>query len=422
MIDGSTVPKKIKSLVDGGGKPKRKIQEGLGLEESSLASESTKESDQPSSRNGNADRTERSRGRAKDTEERDRSVSPRSRSISRSRSSSPESMPGDKTSATAAKRIGNKRKKMAQRNMLLSSLTSQEREKTERAVFCLENEFSRIWRQKRHNKRMRAILDYESIYRARLVNVHGLALLAVFEKDLVAKVPSIFWRGASVSDFLKTASSRNSSTFAENSFIPSTVPLNSFENIDNCLSNIDTKAVPDILQFFVQSIVLASRAGHWSEMFRFSQTLWSTTQFLIRNGIMAIDSDWKKELWRAYSIVGDCLLDLVDNVNAIKEEFNMAERLQSSPPLTEVYGHQKIRIKDDNLDSFSRSNYACKWYDIDKGDQIECKRLENSSKLINNSKQYRFRSLLDRTSSDVHCQYSQFREQALPTSEIRGKI
>jgi hypothetical protein len=314
------------------------------------------------------DKAEHLRKEKKDnhSEERDRSSSPRSRSSSR------ESLPGDKNSATAAKRIGNKRKKMAQRNMLLSSLNAQEREKKEKAVFCLENEFARIWRQKRHNKRMRAILDYESIFRARLIHVFGLALLVNFEKDLVAKAPNVFRRGASISDFSKIIPTRNALSYAENTLIPATIPFQRSFDINLQLpSNFDTRAIPDILQYFVQSIVLASRAGRWTDVYCFSQKLWNTTQFLTQSGIMATDAGWKQEFWRAYYIVGECLLDLVDNVHIVKEELNIADDCKPATA-SEIGVHQKSRIKDESLEAFARSSYACKWYDMDQRHQIEC--------------------------------------------------
>ncbi|KAI8853943.1 hypothetical protein BC829DRAFT_260672 [Chytridium lagenaria] len=228
---------------------------------------------------------------------------------SRSRSGSPNASEAESSKAgIKARMIGKKRRRLAQKNILLGHLTVQERDAIEKAVRSLDSELGSIWKQKRHFRRMRVIAAFEAPWRSQLALLHGQALLSIFEKELFSK------------GLVATGQNQNFASFPSRvMFAPSKVlEIKEKSSGTTTFSAEWNKNISEMLQSFVQSVNIAARVGSWSQVLGGCQMLWSTIQYLSRYGLLNSEF-WQVALWRAFFLTSDKLMDMIENIRITKE-------------------------------------------------------------------------------------------------------
>ncbi|KAJ3217009.1 hypothetical protein HDU67_008654 [Dinochytrium kinnereticum] len=251
---------------------------------------------------------EKSKGKGSRPTSRERST----KSKSRSRSGSPNGSEAPNTKAAGAKVIGKKRRRMAQRNIILGHLPQQERDNIEKAVRVLDIVLGSLWKQKRHLRRLRVIAAFEAPWRSQLAIVQGQSLLSIYEKEL-------FTKGV-------VAAGQNQSFAA----LPGRIMFSNLRTTHRGLASLTfsaewNRSISEILQSYVQAVNIAARVGSWSQVLAGCQNLWKTTQYLARFGLLHSEF-WQASLWRAFFLTGDKLMDMFENIR-ITQEDTSANRL-----------------------------------------------------------------------------------------------
>ncbi|KAJ3328133.1 hypothetical protein HDU76_010540 [Blyttiomyces sp. JEL0837] len=312
------VEKLKNSLVDGGGPPRRRQIIKSHDDGDGTAKERDRSQTPP-----DRDRSESPRGRSRDKERprsNERAPSRDGSSSSRDHSQSPDverELKNGGSKTDTAKRIGRKRKKMAQRNILLAGLSPQDRENLERSIRCLDSTLAYIWRRIRHGRRLRCILDYEASWRSQLAYLFARTMLARFEKDNMTRYSgTVHHQSTPLRFILKNG-------FGILAPPPAIIDSVEYERIFpkyNCDDNSISKTTPesqrtvsDIIQSFVQSICLANRAGKWHQLMIGCRTFFNSLHYFSSNGFFASEF-WARSLWRAFYITGDCLMDMLSTI------------------------------------------------------------------------------------------------------------
>ncbi|KAI9324120.1 hypothetical protein DFJ73DRAFT_802668 [Zopfochytrium polystomum] len=277
----------------------------------------------------------------------ERTPSPRA-----SRSSSRDSQRSNALSGVAV-RITKKRRKMAQRNMLLGALQAQDKERIEKAAGTLDNVLATCWKRRRHNQRLRAILEFEAPHRARICGILSAALFATLEREASNKYGSaVFYRGVPPSGYLKTSTAREPQTFCET--FKSVSPFSSFYprldiNAEGSvlLSAADAKLLEECVQSSLQSIVLSARVEKWQDVLRYSAQFWSVATYAIQNSLIP-SLPAQGELWRAFFVVAQTLMVLVQSCNVVEQDAWQAAPVQL--PMPDPYSIRNISLKNHDVE------------------------------------------------------------------------
>ncbi|KAJ3023381.1 UNVERIFIED_CONTAM: hypothetical protein HDU68_008632 [Siphonaria sp. JEL0065] len=295
-------PKNINSLVDGGitrDKSKNQIED-----ESSPA---------PPSRNG---------GSAS------RPTSKERRNSSKSRSPSAERTSKDAKEVAAGLRgIGRKRKKLAQRNILLAGLGQLEKDRLEKSVKCLDAIFGRFWKQKRLAKRLRIVIKFESRWKSELAFILAVSNFKKLDNELCGRnLVSLLQNQSTRVDFNKLYTGFGH-TYENNPLTKLLYPEVSTQCTPTPIVEPETtKLVSDILQSFVQSIVLAARVKLWGKVVDGCRAMWNATQSLVKSGY--ISQEFRETfLWKPFFIAGDYLLDMLESTKIVVDVSVMEEPL-----------------------------------------------------------------------------------------------
>ncbi|KAJ3104398.1 hypothetical protein HDU97_009277 [Phlyctochytrium planicorne] len=297
------------SLVDGAGRPRSRSRKLKKLKDAAREQEEAPSS--PPQKKSAANSRAQSPSQAKPNKSRPTSRERSKVSKSRSRSASPNesesatSFAANIFAAPGAKVIGKKRRRMAQKNILLGHLSQTERDGIEKASKILDADLGSMWKQKRHLRRLRVITAYEAQWRSQLALMQGQAMLSLFEKELFAK-------GA-------VAGAQNHNFAALPCKLLFTLPKGGEPKEKQSFSAEWIRSVSEILQSFVQAVNIAARFGIWSQVLDGCQQLWSTVQYLSRYGLLQ-NEFWQSSLWRAFFLTGDKLMDMIENIRITLED------------------------------------------------------------------------------------------------------
>jgi hypothetical protein len=197
--------------------------------------------------------------------------------------------------------IGNKKKRVAFRHALMNGKSPAEREKIDHSLKMLDTHLPEIWHRKRYSRRLRAILKMENPWHSRSLYLRGTSLYLQMIKD--SKVPNnqqpndMEWyeyrvcSGILLNGFLNGVSS---------SVTPEMYQTQNYSLID-------------MIQSFVQSIVLASRSDNHLQVFKYSKELWNVLRYCINNGKFNHEF-WKLTLWRGLESAGIAILNSLNSI------------------------------------------------------------------------------------------------------------
>ncbi|KAJ3158919.1 hypothetical protein HDU86_002088 [Geranomyces michiganensis] len=219
--------------------------------------------------------------------------------------------------------------RVASRQNYLATLSMSEREKIERAARVLDDNLGPLWHRRRYCRRLRMVIEFEASARARLSLVHGLASFAHLERDAVG-------RDFGASDAIKRGELeafelRNCGRILlEDLAIPR--PADAGAVATEPTSNEAFRFVTDSFQAIVQSVVIASRVADWLQVMDSIKHLWRLQRRLLRRG-MLVGLDFRRNnLWRAWWIVGLCIIDFLQSVKVQPAENDSAEPLAQHMP------------------------------------------------------------------------------------------
>ncbi|KAI8621446.1 hypothetical protein BC830DRAFT_1224679 [Chytriomyces sp. MP71] len=299
-------------------------------------------------------------------------VPSREKGISRSRSPSVENNKAKELSESHAslKGIGRKRKKMAQKNMILSGLSQAEKEKLEKAVRCLDLVLGTYWKQKRYSQRLRTIVATEASWRSQIAKLLSSCLLKKLDQDIGNQEISTLLQQDTIWSALELTTDRPLNPMYEPSPMVYVLPLCvEFQSRagppieGNKKSEPElNKAVSDILQGIVQSIVLASRVKNWLLVLTGCQSLWNTTHAFLRSGYIT-SGFLRTMLWKPLFIASEYLMELLESTRILVDT-NVLERSLSSrvpnfvSPEDELHSkHMSFTCHQDLVEK----DYKCCW-------------------------------------------------------------
>lgn len=190
----------------------------------------------------------------------------------------------------------------------------------EEAKRVLQTKLPVVWRRARYRRRLRAILEDESIWRADILCTLGQCLREKAE------------RVADGMDLLKTPSSselNSESTFTKPSAfavafdwswfqpgvtgtaVPRTVSSATTEQYESGQCEIDTLRIPDILQSYTQACVLSARYSNWIQLNNAARQLWNAHATISRFQV-AHSKSYNEYLWRSMALASGALLDMLE--------------------------------------------------------------------------------------------------------------
>ncbi|KAJ3180267.1 hypothetical protein HDU87_002146 [Geranomyces variabilis] len=250
-----------------------------------------------------------------------------------SRPGSPERSHTRANSATsgATEDIGARtQQRVSSRQNYLATLSSSEREKIERAARILDSSLAGLWHRRRYCRRLRLVIEFEASARARLSLVHGLASFAHLERDAVGRdfgANEAVRRGEFEAFELRNCGR----ILLEDLGIPHQGDAVGVVQAEQP-SNEAFRFVTDSFQAIVQSVVIASRVADWLQVMDSIKHLWRLQQRLLRRG-MLVGLDFRRNnLWRAWWIVGLCIIDFLQSVSVRPAETDSAEPLAQHMP------------------------------------------------------------------------------------------
>lgn len=233
-----------------------------------------------------------------------------SRSRSRERSGANTSIrshsPGQQVVPKVAVR---KRKALSVKLAFYSGMSPQEKEKTEAAIKVLDNKLGPLWKRRRYERRLRAISEYETPWRANAFNARGRALLQQLKKESKNSA------GNEAKDFQNTEwlEFRKSGGLILKIFSKE----HSQNNFD--LYQAQNAVQIDALQAFVQSVVLAGRAQEHLKVLKFAKVFWNAVKSLMFQG--RLDSEfWRLTIWKGFMIIGETILTSLNAVAISRQE------------------------------------------------------------------------------------------------------
>ncbi|KAJ3163868.1 hypothetical protein HDU88_006207 [Geranomyces variabilis] len=301
-----------------------------------------------------------------------------------SRPGSPERSHTRANSATsgATEDIGaHTQQRVSSRQNYLATLSSSEREKIERAARILDSSLASLWHRRRYCRRLRLVIEFEASARARLSLVHGLASFAHLERDAVGRdfgANDAVRRGEFEAFELRNCGR----ILLENLGIPQQGDAAGTVQAEQP-SNEAFRFVTDSFQAIVQSIVIASRVADWLQVMDSITHLWRLQQRLLRRG-MLVGLDFRRNnLWRAWWVVGLCIIDFLQSVSVRPADTDSAEPLAQhmpssrpstgqsfaypSRPVTATYCRSRDRGRNvlpfRTLSEMNASQYVATWAD-----------------------------------------------------------
>ncbi|KAJ3240711.1 hypothetical protein HDU81_002902 [Chytriomyces hyalinus] len=297
------------------------------------------------------------------SKDRDRS---KSRSPSAEKSKERESKEGHAT----MRGIGRKRKRLAQKTMILAGLQQSEKDKLEKAVHCLDGVLGKMWKRKRALRRLRTIAIAEATFRAAIARIHGALLLKKLGTDFCGK---------DVFPLFDTTNTRvPSKSFGRK---PHCVLFDQSPTSESCVLPHDlrwknphpdlavarkvdidlNKAVGDTFQSFVQSIVLSGRAKDWRSVLNSSKQLWNISLALVQSGLMTADFQ-RDLLWKPHFVVGETLMELLESTVIQVETEALHAELSGRRGAHKINGSEltEFRTYQDLVDK----DFTCSWVNI----------------------------------------------------------
>ncbi|KAJ3398849.1 hypothetical protein HDV05_002221, partial [Chytridiales sp. JEL 0842] len=283
----------------------------------------------------------------------------------------------------ASKKAGRKRKKLAQRNLMLGLLPPQEREALEKSMRVMDESLVRIWRQIRLFRRLRVILEYEAPWRAQLGQVLGQAIVHQVERDVFSKESSTSTslkpghRSSHERPILDFGITIVKPTSDERSFYDIYTSENMVLNTDENAAIVSrgagaaidpTKALMDALQGFVQAICIARRVGHWHQVLSGCQKFHNTCKQLMGSRLLQTHF-WKGALWRGYFTACACLIDMLESVKVVGELPTLEAMLSSK-----TFGIYEATVEAESSASFiitENAHVVAHWTDRYREEQTQ---------------------------------------------------
>jgi hypothetical protein len=238
-----------------------------------------------------------------------------SRPISPERNSSPGVSPspsgnhsessGDSNSSDK----NNKKKRTNARQALYAGLSQLEKEKMDHSIRILDIHLHYLWHKRCYARRLRAILEFENPARSRIQLIKAKALFASMQRD--GKFPS------------------SSTNFDSEWFQISRAGAllwTKFSTQDGTIQSIESyhnhnAMLIEMIQCFVQSIVLASRIGDHIKVVQNCKVFWQALCFLLHSGKLD-HVYWNLMLWKGMLSAGNALLETLQTIKFAKVPFN----------------------------------------------------------------------------------------------------
>eukprot|EP00842_Homolaphlyctis_polyrhiza_P000831 jgi/Hompol1/1749/HPOL_000005-RA len=153
-----------------------------------------------------------------------------------------------------------KRKRLQQRHAYFVGLSPAERERKDHAARVLDIQLSSLWHRRRYLRRLRAMLSYEATWKSHLSFLRAKSLQHQVQKELSSWHPNT----SDVNEFFDSEwfEFRRSGTVLLNALNISKTEGYS-TTTDNDLTIGSNGMIAEMLQSFVQSAVIASRASEW---------------------------------------------------------------------------------------------------------------------------------------------------------------
>ncbi|KAJ3022968.1 hypothetical protein HKX48_004726 [Thoreauomyces humboldtii] len=233
--------------------------------------------------------------------------------------------------------VARKRQRGVLRQNYLANVPVADRDKIEKAARILDANLAAIWHRKRYSRRLRLVIEYEQPARARLSLIHGLASLAHLERDIIGKDAGNSDHGRR--NKAETFELRHCGRILLEDFrlpamrVPGTAALS-----QDPPSHDLFRFVMDSFQAIVQSIVLAARVGEWLQVLDSINQLWKIQRRLMRRNTLGGQDFRKNQLWRAWWVIGLCIIDFLQSVSVRKadgdDEATFAIAMPTSRPST----------------------------------------------------------------------------------------
>ncbi|KAJ1554769.1 hypothetical protein HK405_004107, partial [Cladochytrium tenue] len=260
----------------------------------------------------------RSRSRGSSPDKRASSQHSRGHSAASSR----ESL-DDRLSNSTAIRIGRKRKKLAQKNMMLATLSAHEKDKYGRAVAVLEHCLGGIWQKRRFKMRLKSILAHEAVFHARIANALAMGLFATLERD-----PG-FHKAGTPPPFLAPPLSitmlYNDYGYAKACYnLPQSITALLSDPILPASSSTEAprpfvyNTLGDAIHYFVQGVVLAARVQSWEDVVSICKNLWRALESAVKNGCIQT-APWQPFLFWPLYLVSSALVDMLGSCRITNE-------------------------------------------------------------------------------------------------------
>ncbi|KAJ1569933.1 hypothetical protein HK096_009523 [Nowakowskiella sp. JEL0078] len=219
--------------------------------------------------------------------------------LERSRSSSPLS--SQRELSIERPKISNRselsyKKGIQHRQTLINVLKLIDVDAADKAARSLDNLLSSTWRSKRYHRRLRAVLEFESSSRSDLSLLQGNSIFMILEKDILTK--EVF-NGKRMKDKV------NFELGVDYLLIESSI-------IDMKNSTVEVvKGIPDMMQYYVQSIVLAGRNKNWIRVLNGCRQLLDSTRFLTKYNISGPEN-FRMNFWRAFFVSCEYLFEFLE--------------------------------------------------------------------------------------------------------------
>jgi tetratricopeptide (TPR) repeat protein len=238
-----------------------------------------------------------------------------SRPISPERNSSPGVSPSPSGNHSESSGDSNssdknvKKKRANARHALFAGLSQFEKEKMDHAIRILDIHLHYLWHKRCYARRLRAILEFENPARSKILLTKAKALFATMQKDGKLQSPhstfdSEWFHLSRAGALLWTRHSTQEGS------------LQTIESYQN-----HNAAFIEMIQCFVQSIVLASRIGDHLKVIQNCKAFWQVLCVLLHSGKLD-HIYWNLMLWRGMLSVGNALMETLKAIKFCKVPFN----------------------------------------------------------------------------------------------------
>jgi phosphoribosyl-ATP pyrophosphohydrolase len=198
-----------------------------------------------------------------------------------------------------------RRKKAHNRQILFAGLSQPDKEKIDHAIRILDKQLYNLWHKKRYAKRLRALLEFEGPYRSKLLLCKAKSIFAIIQRENKAHLP-MFQVDSEWFHLHYSGSLLWSKMYPIDNTLQS---LESYETQNNLQI--------DMIQCFVQSIVLSSRSKDFLRVIQYSKELWNVLCYLLYVGKL-LNSYWYQMLWRGMIVVGQSIMDSLKGMKYMK--------------------------------------------------------------------------------------------------------